>query len=116
MSKKSKEIIFFVVAFVTIFIAPNLLFGYFSLRSTEMFYSHLNEDNEICYQRAKEDSRETEWCNEIFKAARLAYSESRSPSNNQLILLMFQPLLFVLLFSLYNLGKQVKELKEKLDV
>ena len=115
MNKKSKEIIFYVLTFIFIFIVPNTLFYRFSRENDEMFYKWLAEDNEVCRQRAKEDSREKIWCDEIRKAATLSYRESRS-SNNFFLLIMFQPILFVLLTSLYNLRKQVDELKEKIDV
>ena len=115
MNKNLKEKILFVVTFTAIFIIPNLLFHYFQSNDREVFYRHLAEDNETCRQRAKEDSRETIWCDEIQKAAALTYSETRSSNNTNLLLLMFQPILFVLLFSLYNLRKQVDELKEKID-
>jgi hypothetical protein len=116
MSKKSKEIIFFVVAFAGFFIVPNVLFGYFSLRSTEMFHQHLKENSEMCYRHAKEDGRDPDWCDETRNAATTAFRAGRSANNSQMILLMVQPILFVLFYSLYNLRKEVEELKKKTDV
>lgn len=114
MNKKSKEIIFYVVTFVGIFIVPNLVFHYFSRESDQMFYEQVREDYEICMQRAEQDSRDKVWCGEIKDAARLSYSMNRS-SNNFYLLLMFQPLLFVLLLGIRNLRKEVEELKEKIN-
>jgi len=116
MNKKSKELIWFVGAFIVIFMFPILLIHYFQSKDSEVFHQRIREDNEICRQRAKEDSRETVWCDEIKDAAISTYREMKSSNNLSLILMMVQPLLFILLVSQYNLRKQVDELKEKLDV
>lgn len=110
-----KDKIYYAVVFVFIFILPNILFYYYNSENDEIFYQRINEDNETCRQRAKEDSREVIWCDEIEKSATLAYREARN-SNIFYLLIMFQPLFFVLLISLYYLRKQVEELKEKIDV
>jgi hypothetical protein len=116
MNKKSKEIISYVALFVVIFLLPNLLIYYFKREDSKVFHQRVHEDNEICRQRAKEDSREVVWCDEIKQAATLAYSETKSSDNVSLLLMLFQPLLFILLVSQYNLRKQFEELKEKTDV
>jgi hypothetical protein len=115
MNKRSKNRFSYAVVFILVFIVPNLFFYYYSKESAETFHRRIAEDNETCWQRAKEDSRETIWCDEIEKSATSAYREARN-SNNFYLLPMFQPLLFVLLISLYILRKQVDELKEKIDV
>jgi len=116
MSKKSKEIIWYVAALIAIFVLPNLLMHYFQHEDSEVFRQRIREDNEICRQRAKEDSRATVWCDEIKDAATSTYREMKSSNNVSLMMMMIQPLLFVLLVSQYNLRKQVEELKEKTDV
>lgn len=115
MNKKLKKILNYVLAGVFIFIVPTLLYHHFNEEDDEIFHQRVDEDHETCRQRAKEDSRETSWCREIKEGATLAYREARR-DNSFYLLIMFQPLLFVLLISQYNLRKQVEELKEKIDV
>jgi hypothetical protein len=116
MNKKSKEIIYYAVVGIVIFIVPQLLFNYFQDRNREMFRRHVTEDYETCRQRAESDSLGKDWCGEIRNAATLAYSNSTSANNLSTFMLMFQPLFFVLLVSVYHLRKQVDDLKAKTDV
>jgi len=116
MNKKSKEIIYYAVVGIVIFIVPQLLFHYFQDRNREMFRRHVTEDYETCRQRAESDSLGKDWCGEIRNAATLAYSNSTSANNLSTFMLMFQPLFFVLLVSVYHLRKQVDDLKAKTDV
>lgn len=110
-----KDKIYYALIFIIVFILPNSFFYYSNSENDEIFYRRVNEDNEICRKRAKEDSRETIWCDEIKKSATLVYREARK-SNSFYLLIMFQPLFFVLIISLNYLRKQVEELKEKIDV
>ena len=116
MNKKSKDIIYYVFAGIVIFIVPQLLLHYFQDRNREMFRRHVTEDYETCRQRAERDSLGKDWCGEIRNAATLAYTNSTSANNFSTLMLMFQPLFFVLLVSVYHLRKQVDELKEKINV
>ncbi len=116
MSKKTKYIINYALTFIFIFIVPNALYHYFSLENDKLFYKHVSEDEEICYQRAKRDSVDTRWCSEISNAAQLAYSRSSRGFNISHLLLLISPLLFVLIIGIGNLRNQVEELKEKVDV
>ena len=116
MNKKLKEIIFYVISFIAIFILPYLLTHYFNVRNDETFYKWVNEDYETCMERAERDSRDTHWCGEVRNAAKLSYSKATQYSNNFFVLQMVLPLLFVLLFAIRNLRKEVEKLKEKIDV
>lgn len=115
MSNKLKEIVIYAAAFIAIFIVPQFGIRYYQNDDKEYFYGRMKENHETCRRYAKEDSREMFWCNEIEKAATITYRETKNSDNSRFLLLLFQPLLFVLLISLYHLGKQVKELKEKID-
>lgn len=116
MNKKVKEITFYGLIFLAIFIAPKLFLNYVRSESGEVFYERLDEDAAACRARAERDSRDRVWCDEIRRSAKLAYAEGRMANDNNLLLMMFQPLLFVLVVSLYNLRKKVDGLKEKTDV
>lgn len=106
----------YLVVGIVIIILPILVLNYFGERHREMFYRHVTEDHEVCRESALRDSRDAVWCDEIRNSAKLAYSEAEQSNNLSTILIMIQPLLFGLFISIYNLRKQVDELKEKIDV
>ena len=106
----------YLVGGILFVILPILVMNYFGERRREMFRRHVTEDHETCRERARQDSRETVWCDEIRDSAKLAYSNAESFNNPSSVLLMVQPLMFVLFISIYNLRKQVDGLKEKIDV
>jgi hypothetical protein len=116
MNKKTREMITFLAAGIVIVILPILVLNYFGERRREMFYRHVAEDHEVCRERAVRDSRDAVWCDEIRSSAKLAYSEAESSNNLSPMLIMIQPLLFMLFISIYNLRKRVDQLKEKIDV
>jgi hypothetical protein len=115
MSKKSKDIIAYIVIFIFVFIVPQALFHYFDKEDRKIFYEYLDQDNEICYQRAERDKIEKSWCYEIRKASLTNYGMTENSQNTRILLLLFQPILFVLLISIRNLRKEVDELKEKIN-
>jgi len=112
MNEKMKNIMLYAVLFVLLVIIPSSIFYYFKRSDAAQFNQWVNEDNERCYERAKRDSVDKEWCNEIRSASKLTYNEAVSSSNPNLVLMIFQPLLFVLLITVHNLKKQVEELKK----
>lgn len=116
MSKKSKEIILYVITFIVLFIVPNLVFHYLDQKNDETFYQWVKEDHESCITRAKQNSRDSEWCGEIRDAAKLSYSRATGHSNSNILLQLFMPIMFVLLLTIRNLGKEIKELKTRFDV
>lgn len=115
MNKKWKDIIGYAVIFIFIFIVPTMLQIYFDQRRSEDFDKWANEKHEICVQRAERDSIDKRWCDEIRSTAKVTYNSAVNSSNNDLLLRIFQPLLFVLLIGMMNLKKQVEELKEKIN-
>ncbi|HEY8562937.1 MAG TPA: hypothetical protein VIL74_21340 [Pyrinomonadaceae bacterium] len=115
MSKKSKEIVSYVVAGAAIVILPILLLNYFAERRREMFHRHVSEDHKVCRERSEKDSRDAVWCDEIRKTASLAFSEAESAGNLSPVLLIVQPFLFMLFISIYNLRKQLDELKKNIN-
>ncbi len=116
MNKKLKEIITYLIFGSAIIILPMLLLNYFGERRNEMFRLYVTEDHEVCRERAIRDSRETVWCDEIRDGAQLAYRAAEGSTSHSQLLIMIQPLLFMLFILIYNLRKQVDELKEKIDV
>ena len=76
MSKKSKQVIYYILTLIFVVAAPILFLRYFILNTDDVFYERAREDNEICYQRAKRDSVDTRWCDEIKSGATLAYIEN----------------------------------------
>lgn len=113
MSKKFKETANYILIFVVIFIVPQLLIYYFESEDKKIFYSRMERENEICYERAKRDSAYTEFCNRIQRASEETFRSSRSKNN--FYLLMFSPILFVLVIAIWQLRKQIEELKEKIN-
>lgn len=116
MSKKSKEIILYVITFIALFIVANLVFHYLDEKNDETFYQWVKEDYESCISRAKQNSRDSEWCGEIRDAAKLSYSRATGHSNSNILLQLLMPMLFVLVVTVRNLGKEIKELKARFDV
>jgi hypothetical protein len=116
MSKKLKDKIGYLLTLAGIIIAAILIVQYFARDNEQVFYERLREDNEICYQRAKRDSVDTRWCDEIEKAANLAYRESQRGSGTSFTLLILLAGFFAQSVAIVNLRKQVDELKEKINV
>jgi hypothetical protein len=116
MNKKLKEIIRYVLTLVGIIIAAILIVQYFASDKEQVFYERLTENNEVCRQRARRDSVDTRWCDEIEKAAELAYRESQRGSGISFPLLVILALLLVQTVIIVNLRKQIDELKEKINV
>lgn len=113
MSKKVKETINYVLILIVIFIFPSLFFCYQESEAKEIFYSRMERDNEICYERAKRDSAYAEFCNRIQSAAEETFRSSRS--SNNFYLLVFSPILFFLVIAVVQLRKQIAELKAKIN-
>ncbi len=116
MSKKSKQIIYYLLTLILVFTAPLFFLQYVISNTDEVFYERVREDNEICYQRAKRDSVDTRWCDEISKASKLAYYESNRRRSFSFLEIIFFVLFCILAFRVVNLSRQVTELKEKIDV
>ncbi|HMS39015.1 MAG TPA: hypothetical protein PKE69_02230 [Pyrinomonadaceae bacterium] len=110
-----KNIFIYALIFVFVFLVPTLVLHYFKQADAEQFNKWVNEDNETCYQRAKRDSVDKDWCNEIRNATKLTYNSAVNSSNTNLVLMLFQPILFVLIIKVANLRKQIEELKKSED-
>lgn len=111
MKMSSKDILVGVSVFV-FSLAPMLIFYYADRERNDLFYQWLNQADENCVKRAKEDARETEWCNEIRQS--INSSEILSKDNNlTLLLIWISPLLAGLLWSNYDLRKKIEALEKK---
>lgn len=115
MDKRWKDIFNYTVIFILVFVIPTLTLQYFNRTDAGQFNKWANEDHEICVQRAKRDSVDKTWCDEIRSASKLTYNAVKSSSNTNMLLMYFQPLLLVLLLGMMNLRKQVEEIKRKMD-
>ncbi len=118
MNKKLKEITVYIGIFVFVFILPNLMYYYFTEKRENTSYERISEDYETCFQRAERDKVETRWCSEIEKASTLTYKESRNADKSitKIVLQIFPMILTILIIAVFNLRKQINELKDKLNV
>lgn len=113
MNKRLKDVISYSVFGIALVVLPMLVLNYFGERRREMFHRHAREDHQACRESALQASRDGVWCDEIRDGAKLAYSAAEGSNQLSQLLIMIQPLLFVLFISIYNLRKQVEEIKEK---
>lgn len=102
MSNNLKNKIFYVVMVAAIFIVPVLLNDYLTSRHREKFYERTENRNRICRERAKEDSVDGRWCDEIQVAAEQAFSSADNASSINVSQPIFATLLFILAISAYH--------------
>jgi hypothetical protein len=115
MDKKLKDKVFYVLIFIFVFILPNVFFYWKSSSDSEVFHQRVTEDHQFCVRRAERDSLDTRWCDEIRSASRETFSATKNSNDIFLLMSLFHPVLFVLIMSIRNLGKQIEELKEKIN-
>ncbi len=116
MNSKWKEKVQYAGTFIFVFIIPGLWLLYFGNNNRNTFYERVDKDHQQCRKYAKENNVETRWCDEIKEASETNFNLSDNFFDMYLVLLIFQPVLFVLIIGLMNLKKQVEELKQNIDV
>ncbi len=111
MSKsKSKDWVLIATSILAIVILPLVINFYFEDAKRNAFYQYVKEDYETCVERAKEDSLDDYWCNEIRSSSKLAFqSASSNASDNFMIILPIQIILIIVLFELRDIRKKVRE-------
>lgn len=97
-----------VFIFILVFIVPNLFFHQINSEDRDIYYKRVDRDREICLQRAKEDSVETRWCNEIKSSSELAYNSADKSFEIGLLMNLFLPVIYALLITTRNLGEKWK--------
>lgn len=116
MDKQSSNKTSTILLFTIVFLLPNLFFYHISSRDRDVYFERVDENQEKCLQRAKEDSVETRWCNEIKSSSELVFNAADKSFEIGLLMNLFLPVVYSLIITTKNLGKQVEELTEKLNV
>ena len=106
MSEKIKIAVFIAVPFLFYFVSSHFL--------TKSYYENSLERYEFCLEQIKDSSLPISFCSQISSASDAAYSWATSFYQPIIIMLMIIILSFG--HKLFSVNKELKEIKEKLNV
>lgn len=100
-----------IMLIVALFIIPFALNQYHQKVDKADYYSDVDEDFNLCIERAKRDSRDEYWCGEIKRSSKLAYQSATYASKDSILFIVIFTSLIILAISVRNLVNKIKTIE-----